>query len=314
MNLQQLEYLVAVADTGQFVEAANRCHVTQATLSAMLKKLEEELGMRLIDRSKLPVKPTPHGVALIQQAREILIQSKHFKMLAEELKGQTAGHYRIQIIPTLSSALLPLLLPVLIKPEVDWSLDLKEVFTADLIRHIKLGEADFGILAGPLIEPGLVEWPLFDEAFYLMASAELHSSLSLPLDPLFLPDAAFWLLEEGHCLRHQMLTLCRDAQRQTGFTYQAGSTETLIRLVKNQGGMTLIPALNLQYLKDDECALIVAFRQPVPVRRISLVCREDYPRKHFLKTFIKTAQSVVSGLEGVWINTQESDRKLIPAI
>ncbi len=312
VNLQQLEYLVAVAETGQFVEAANRCHVTQATLSAMLKKLEEELGLRLIDRSRQPVKPTPAGEALIKQAAQVLHQAKQMKMLAEELLGSTAGDYRMLIIPTLSSSFLPLFLPRMLQPQANWTLDLKETFTAEMLQQLKQGEADMGILAGPIVEPGLLEIPLFEEAFYLMASADLHEKVSKPLSLGHLPDAPFWLLEEGHCLRNQMLALCNHVQRQPGFTYQAGNTETLMRLVHSHGGMTLVPALQLQGLSEAYQASMLAFEAPMPVRSISLVVREDYPRRRFLELVVACAREAVAGLEGVWFAGESVNTRVIP--
>lgn len=312
MNLQQLEYLVAVAETGQFVEAANRCHVTQATLSAMLKKLEEELGIRLIDRSRQPVKPTPAGILMVKQASKVIAEAKQLHLLSEELKGSTAGAYKMRIIPTLSSSFLPLFLPKILQPGADWTIDLQETFTAEMLQQLKNGEADMGFLAGPIDEPGLVEISLFQEAFYLMASPALHEQIALPLNLSHLPDAPFWLLEEGHCLRHQMLTLCSDLRRQPGFTYQAGSTETLMKLVQTQGGMTLVPALQRLGVAPEFLSSMLAFESPMPVRSISLVVREDYPRRRFLELVVASARDSVVGLDGIWVEAGNGATRVVP--
>lgn len=293
MNLQQLEYAVTLAREKSFSKAASRCFVTQATLSMMVKKLEKEIGVVLFDRSRLPVSVTPFGQTIIQQAQKVLTEIKTITALAAEIRGEVDSEIRIGIIPTLA----PYLLPLFIKPFCDQypnlKVDIKDLITDDIIDHLKKGSLDFGLCATPLHEPGIHEDPLFYEEFLVYAS----SNEFLPNKKYVLPEHInpqhLWLLEEGHCMRNQLLNLCQlqeDHHYQIQFHYRAGSIETLINLVDRCEGITVIPKLTTLGLSKEQMAKVREFASPKPVREISLVSHQHNPKAKLmlqLKTSIR---------------------------
>jgi LysR family transcriptional regulator, hydrogen peroxide-inducible genes activator len=281
MNLQQLEYIVAVDTHRHFVKAANSCFVTQATLSMMIRKLEDELGARIFDRSKQPVVPTDVGKAIVEQARVVLRESKRLEELVQSQKGMLTGHLRLGIIPTLAPYLLPLFLPLFARDYPQIHLNVAEMNTDALMRQLEDQQLDAAILATPLNHPGLSEQPLFYEQFVVFAangSSLMNKKYVLTSD---IDIHKLWLLEEGHCLRSQVLDLCELKKRETdGFQldYEAGSIETLKKLVRINDGITIIPELALADLTEAEMEQIRFFKPPVPAREISLVTY-----RHFIK-------------------------------
>lgn len=207
MNLQQLEYIVAVDITRHFVSAAERCFVTQATLSMMIKKLEEELGVVIFDRSKQPVVPTETGQRLIEQAQTILHEINRMKEIVQEEKDEVRGTLKLGIIPTLAPYLLPLFLRAFMKKYPLVNLQIFEMITDTAIQKLKQNELDIAIMATPVNNPALREEPLFYEQFVVYASSDekLMKKYLLADD---IDVNRLWLLEEGHCLRSQVINLC----------------------------------------------------------------------------------------------------------
>jgi LysR family transcriptional regulator, hydrogen peroxide-inducible genes activator len=281
MNLHQLEYIVAVDMHRHFVKAAESCFVTQATLSGMIRKLEEELGARIFDRSKQPVIPTDIGKAIIEQAKVVLRESRRMEELVQAQKGSLAGHLRLGIIPTLAPYLLPLFLPAFAIAYPQVQLSVLELNTDSIISQLEAQKLDAGILATPLKQPTLSEQPLFYEQFLVYAAAGsslMRKKYVLASD---IDIHKLWLLEEGHCLRNQVLDLCELKRKEGGnfqLDYEAGSIETLKKLVKINEGITIIPELALQDLSESEMDQVRFFKPPVPVREISIVTY-----RHFIK-------------------------------
>lgn len=281
MNLHQLEYIVAVDMHRHFVKAAESCFVTQATLSGMIRKLEEELGARIFDRSKQPVVPTDVGKAIIEQAKVVLRESRRMEELVQAQKGSLAGHLRLGIIPTLAPYLLPLFLPAFAIAYPQVQLSVLELNTDSIISQLEAQKLDAGILATPLKQPTLSEQPLFYEQFLVYAAAGsslMRKKYVLASD---IDIHKLWLLEEGHCLRNQVLDLCELKRKEGGnfqLDYEAGSIETLKKLVKINEGITIIPELALQDLSESEMDQVRFFKPPVPVREISIVTY-----RHFIK-------------------------------
>jgi LysR family hydrogen peroxide-inducible transcriptional activator len=284
MNLQQLEYIMAVDDLRHFARAAAYCHVTQPTLSMMIRKLEEELGLQIFDRTRHPVTPTQEGKEVIQRARLVLEEVRSLREFAGELKGNTGGVLHLGIIPTLAPYLLPLFIRSFSLAHPHLQLNVREMMTDDCIGAMRKGELDIALLSTPLHEPDLQEIPLFEEEFFIYASDQEKLPKKKYLLPSEIDLSKLWLLEEGHCMRGQVLNLCelRKTGQEGGLRYEAGSIETLINLVDKQKGITIIPKLAADRLSLQQQKCIHEFVRPKPVREISLVARMHFPRKRLM--------------------------------
>ena len=285
MTLQQLEYVLAVDNYRQFALAAEKCFVTQPTLSMMLKKLEDELGIKIFDRSKQPVVPTPEGEEVIRRARKVLAESHHLQGFAKELKGEVAGQLHLGIIPTLAPYLLPLFLKSFTQKHPQLKIFIREMSTNEIISKLKTGELDMGLLATPLHEQHISEYPLFNEELFVYASRNEKLPKKKYLLPREIDLSHLWLLEEGHCLRNQVYNLCELKKLQPdtqNLHYEAGSIETLINLIDRHEGVTIIPYLATLHLKPVQKRNVREFANPKPVREISLVASENFPRKKLL--------------------------------
>jgi LysR family hydrogen peroxide-inducible transcriptional activator len=297
MNIQQLEYIVAVDNHRHFAKASEKSFVTQPTLSTMIQKLEEELSVKIFDRSKQPVVPTREGEEVIRRAQQVLNEVNGLKNFAIDLKEGMCGELRLGIIPTLAPYLLPLFLGSFREKNPCLVLFIKEMVTADIISGLRAGELDMGLLATPLDEDGLVEHSLFYEELLAYASScTVPSTNGRPLDPEEIDVDRLWLIEECNCLRNQVLNLIelkRKASKNNTIQYQAGSIETLINLVDNHPGLTIIPELATINLTQLQKKKLHQFGYPKPVREISLVVAETYPRKKLLKQFREEVLSKV---------------------
>lgn len=285
MNFQQLEYVIAVDNHRHFVKAAEKCHVTQPTLSMMIQKLEDEFDVKIFDRTKKPVEPTLEGVEIINRARKILAETEWLKTYVNELKGDVSGDLRIGVIPTLAPYLLPLFLKNFIQKYPLINVFIKEMVTDEIIMKIKSGEIDIGLLATPLNEPLLTEHPLFKEEFFVYVSNKEEIFNKKYILPNELNLNHLWLLEEGHCLRNQIFNLCElktEELEMANLHYEAGSIETLINLVDKQNGITIIPQLAALNLNESQKLNLKEFANPKPAREISLVVKNSFPRKKLL--------------------------------
>src|SRR3970040_934371 len=246
MNLHQLEYIIAVDTHRHFAKAAEKSFVTQATLSMMIKKLEDELEIKIFDRSRQPVIPTKEGEEFIKRAKQVIAEVGRLKDFASEIKGEITGELHIGIIPTLAPYLLPLFLKNFIKKYPQLKVFIKEMITEEIIRQLKMGEVDIGLVATPLDEPSLKEYPLFYEEFFAYSSrGEIYPD-SKYLFPKDIDLKHLWLLEEGHGLRNQVLNFCELKKKEIeteNLHYEAGSIETLINLVDKYEGVTIVPHL-----------------------------------------------------------------------
>ena len=286
MNLQQLEYIVAVAKYRHFARAADSSFVTQPTLSMMIQKLEDELGVKIFDRKKQPVEPTKEGEEIISRAKMVLAEVGHLKEYAAELKGEITGELRLGIIPTLAPYLLPLFLKPFSQKFPHLKIYIKEMVTNDIIAKLKTGDLDMGILATPLHEDQLAEHPLFYEEFFAYASESEKLGRKKYLAPKEINLEHLWLLEEGHCLRNQVFNLCELKKQEDvadNLHYEAGSIETLINLVDKYEGLTIIPHFAVLNLSEKQQENVREFAEPKPVREISLVVARSYPRQKMLQ-------------------------------
>ncbi len=274
MNVQQLEYILAVDSCRHFAKAAEKCFVTQATLSMMIKKLEDELGVKIFDRSKQPVVPTDIGIKVITQAKIILHETGRLHEIVHEGKEEIAGELRIGIIPTLGPYLLPLFMPAFLKKYPSVKLIISEQTTKDISTNLENNHLDVGLLSLPLNNSGLKEQTLFFEEFILYAASGepiLQKEFVLKKD---IDIEKLCLLEEGHCLRTQVFNLCSLQKKEKSsrqLDFETGSIETLKRIVDIQGGITILPSLALNYMTKSKRENTRHFKAPVPVREIGLV-------------------------------------------
>jgi LysR family hydrogen peroxide-inducible transcriptional activator len=285
MNLQQLEYIIAVDTHRHFAKAAEACYITQATLSMMIKKLEQELHITLFDRSKQPVVPTEAGIAIIEQARIVLKEAAQIKQLAESQKSGLQGKLRIGIIPTLAPYLLPLFLSSFLEQYPAIQLKVIEQTTDQLLHLLATDKLDVGIMAIPLSDISFKQTHLFYEQFKVFVSApdkNLQKKYLLPED---IDINKLWLLEEGHCLRSQMLYLCelqKSQARAHHLDYEAGSIESLLKITELNKGVTIIPELATLDFDTTRTKKLRAFKPPVPVRQIGLVTYRHFIKKRLL--------------------------------
>src|SRR5258708_118623 len=214
MNIQQLEYIVALDNHRHFAKASEKSFVTQPTLSTMIQKLEEELSVKIFDRSKQPVVPTREGEEIIRRAKQVLLELNGLKNFAIGLKEETTGELRLGIIPTLAPYLLPLFLQTFRNKYPDLILFIKEMVTNDIVAGLKSGELDMGLLVTPLQEDGLMEHILFyEELLAYISSCTLVITNGKLRVPEELDLSNLWLMEEGHCLRSQVLNFCELKKR-----------------------------------------------------------------------------------------------------
>lgn len=282
MTLQQLEYLLAVDRHRHFGKAAQHCYVAQPSLSMQIKKLEEELKVILFSRNSYPVTPTEAGVLVIEQAKKILQEASAMEDILQHYTSEAAGNLKVAIIPTLAPYLLPLFLESFIQKYPGIKLSLSELTTDRIIKRLRNGTIDAGILATPLLEKDLEEYPLFNEEFVAYVSKRESLFSKKYLLPTDIDINKLWLLEEGHCLRNQVMNFCelqKSAAYEKHFDYETGSIETLKRLVEKNAGITLLPELASLDLPSSRKQMLRFFKSPAPSRQISMVTTKTFSKK-----------------------------------
>lgn len=294
MTLTQLEYLVAIANNGSFGLAAEKCNVTQPTLSMQLQKLEEELGMRLFDRSRKPVVATDAGMAIIEQARRTISESQKIKEIANDSQERVEGTLTIGVIPTIAPYLLPLFLVDFVQRYDQLKVSIVENTTEQIIDKLKEGTLDAGIMATPTDESTIRERPMYYEAFVAYLHPDHHLAKNTTLKSEMLHGEDIWLLDEGHCLRTQILHLCqRTTRAMPNLNYQTGSVETLKRIVELTGGLTILPELAIKDFDPVHLDNVRYFRSPEPVREISLVTHRNMVKEKALSLLEEAVQKAV---------------------
>ena len=279
MTIQQLEYILAVDRFRHFARAAEHCRVTQPTLSAMIQKLEEELGVKLFDRAVQPVCPTAVGEKVIRQARVVLSQAAQVKEIISEEKQAVSGTFRLGVLPTIAPYLLPRFFPQLIEKYPELDIRVTEMKTHDILQALHAGELDAAIVASRSDDRMLREETLFYEQFYAYVSrgeALFKKELIRTAD---VTGERLWLLDEGHCFRDQLVKFCRmEAVKVSQMAYRLGSMETFMRMVESGKGITFIPELAFLQLTDEQRELVRPFAIPRPTREIVLVTDKDFIR------------------------------------
>lgn len=285
MTFTQLEYIVAVDNFRHFAAAADACFVTQPTLSMQVQKLETELGVKIFDRSKQPVVPTEAGIDILAQARKIIAEKNVIQEIVQQKKGILTGELRIGIIPTLAPYLLPLFVKGFSKKFPQIKLVVNEMMTDVIISRLKEGRIDVGILVTPLHENGIKEYPLFYEELLAYVSKKNDLFKKTVIQPNDIAVDKLWLMEEGHCFRSQIVNLCdlrKQSELEHSFKYEAGSIETLRRMVEVNDGITILPELSTTDMAPKQLQLIRHFRNPSPMREVSLVVHRDFVKKRLI--------------------------------
>ena len=296
MTLVQLEYIVALDTYRNFVSAAEKSFVTQPTLSMQIQKLEETLGVKIFDRSKHPVVPTEIGSIIIDQARQVLAETAKLNELVSEHKQELIGELRLGVIPTIAPYLLPKILSSFMEKYPKVQLLIWEYTTEQIIQNLKTGLLDCGLLSTPLEDSRLFEVPLFYETFvaYISRSSSLVKKKSITAEDLDFDE--LWLLNEGHCMRNQILNICQQKKRSQGekqFEYNTGSVETLKRMVDLNYGATILPELSIADFTDVQLESVRHFKHPEPVREISLVTHRNHLKKNAIKALQDEILSVI---------------------
>lgn len=291
MTLQQLEYIIALDKTRHFVRAAEMCKVTQPTLSAMIQKLEDELDCRIFDRSSHPIVPTEVGALIIQQAQVILYNVGQLKENVQTQKGALNGALSLAMIPTVAPYLLPGFISAFRTDYPEIQLKVTEMHTETIISKLHSAEIDMAILSTPLDDPKILEVPLYYEKFVAYVSPTETIYTDSEISPAEMPLDHLWVLEEGHCLRNQVFNFCNNKTHTS--TYEAGSIDTLVKIVDLNGGYTVIPELHVDFLKDGQQKHIRNIVRPETTREISLVIRHDYVREGMMNAVANCVKQII---------------------
>ncbi|MBC7396730.1 MAG: hydrogen peroxide-inducible genes activator [Bdellovibrionales bacterium] len=285
-SLTQLEYLVAVEKHRHFGKAAKACNVSQPTLSMQLHKMEEEYAVTFFDRSKQPILVNPEALPLIEQAKNILREFEKLKHMTVDSSSEPSGEFKLGVIPTVAPYLLPKFIGDFANKYQKVNLSVREMTTAQIIDALDRDEIDAGILATPLNILSLDERPLYYEPFYVYTSPSHPLAKLKNVSEDDLTANGIWLLSEGHCLRNQVVKLCSARKTSAVFknvSFESGSMETIIQLVEQGHGYTLIPALATEKLAEKHAKGLKEIRSPIPTREISLVYRRSQYKQTILK-------------------------------
>ena len=296
MTLVQLQYVLAVAEFKNFTIAADKSFVTQPTLSMQIQKLEKELNIEIFDRTSHPIKITQIGEKIVRQAKTILMEANRMKHLVNEEKGLLEGDFVIGVIPTILPSLVPLFYKTFQKNNPKSNLIIKELQTDKIVKGIKDGSLDFGIVVSPLYEDQIFEKPLYYEPLvaYVPPTHRLyHQDYILESD---LDTSDLLILQEGHCFRNNVLALCDATKlKNRPIKLDSGSFEALIKLSNDGFGMTLLPSLVADDLPEVYNKNIKNFKSPVPTREVSLIYHQSQLRDSFEKELVNTIQSILRG-------------------
>ena len=287
MTLQQLKYIVAVDRQRNFAKAAEQCGISQPTLSAMLVKLEEELDVRIFERSNKHVTPTAAGEKIIRQAEKALAEADRIRELVAEDKGDVGGELVLSVGPTIAPYILPKFIRHYVEKYPMVRLSVREMKADAMLGELLAGHLDAGIAISGMARQGVLEVPLYTEQFMVYLAESCWRKL-----PVFKPEnlehEKMWIMREEQCLRESAFSFCK-ARNKGNRVYEAGSIETLIRIVDENGGFTIIPEMHLPFLSEQQRQNVRKIEGDyLSQRRISLYIRQDYIRQRMLNTITDT--------------------------
>lgn len=294
MTITQLQYVLAVAEHKNFTLAAEKCFVTQPTLSMQIQKVEEELNIQIFDRSKKPIQLTEIGQKIVNQAKNIVNEADRMQDIVEQQKGFIGGEFRLGIIPTIMPTLLPMFLNNFIKKYPKVKLIIEELNTDEIILKLKNGHLDAAIAATPLMEEKIKEVVLYFEPFmaYIPQSHKYYSKNEIEVSDLDVDEIL--LLQDGHCFRDGILNLCKNVSKSdfSHFQLESGSFETLIKLADEGLGITLLPYLHTLDLKESDKLKLKHFVEPKPAREVSLI----FPKTELKIQIIDALRTTIAGV------------------
>lgn len=294
MTITQLKYVLAVAEHKNFTLAAEKCFVTQPTLSMQIQKIEEELNIQIFDRSKKPIQLTEIGQKIVSQAKNIVNEADRIQDIVEQQKGFIGGEFRLGIIPTIMPTLLPMFLSNFIKKYPKVKLIIEELNTEEILLKLKNGNLDAAIAATPLEDEKIKEIVLYFEPFvaYIPENNINFQKQEIEIEDLNINEIL--LLQDGHCFRDGILNLCHSSHDQglKSFQIESGSFETLIKLADEGLGTTLLPYLHTLDLKDSDQLKLRHFKEPKPAREVSLI----YPKSELKIQIIDALRSTIAGV------------------
>lgn len=287
MTLQQLKYLVAIDHHCSFALAAEALDVTQPTLSGMIGKLEEELDVRLFERTSRKVKTTTIGKRIVCQARLILMEASRIKEMVSESKGEISGKFRLSVGPSIAPYILPDFIRIYMSDYPGVSLSVEEMRPEAMIRSLLESTADAGIATTGFTTPGLYEIPLYTERFFVYLSQSCQRKLTV-FRPEELEHEHLWVMKEVQCLRESAFSFCK-GRKGKRHVYEAGNIDTLIRIVDANGGYTIIPEMHIPMLTGQQQLNVRKIDgDHLSLRKVSMYIREDYIRERMLNTLVDT--------------------------
>lgn len=298
MTITQLQYVLAVAQFKNFTVAAEKCFVTQPSLSMQIQKLEEELQIQIFDRTKKPIQLTEIGEKIVSQAKNIVDEANRIKDIVEQQKGYIGGEFKIGIIPTIAPTLLPMFLNNFITKYPKLNLRIEELNTQDIIKKLNQRELDVAIAATPLFEEKIKEVPLYYEPFtaYIPKNHHLHTKKNIEVTDLNIDEIL--LLQDGHCFRDNIINLCKNKAingQKERFQLESGSFETLTKLADEGLGITLLPYLHSLQIGQQNKENIKNFSKPNPAREVSLIYHKNELKVHIIEALKKVIQGVIKG-------------------
>ena len=295
MTLTQLEYTLAVAEEGNFTIAAEKCFVTQPTLSMQVQKLEDELGVKLFNRNTKPIALTPIGLKILSQAKTIVEEAKRMDDVVSMEKGEVKGDFKLGIIPTVMPTLLPLFLNSFIKKYPKVNLKIEDLNTSSIEEGLENGKIDAGIAATPLENIKLIEKPLYYEPFVGYIPVIHPLSKLETITPIDIENNDILVLEDGHCFRDHILKLCKTTTIPQSFDLKSGSFETLINLVNEGPWMTILPYLQTLNLPEKNIKNLRYFEDPEPAREISIVYNKSQLKLPVIEALSDLIEGIVRG-------------------
>lgn len=306
MTLQQMEYIVAVYRLRHFAKAAEQCGVTQPTLSAMIQKLEKELGTKIFERSSQQVTPTAIGKLIVEQAWEVLTRANRIKDIVEEQRHSLSGTFRIGILPTIAPYLLPRFFTKMEKENPSTDFQILEMKTAEITKAMQHGEINAAIAVRLDELDTFNQTTLFYEQFiaYVAKNDALFANKNIKTSDL--SNEFLWLLDEGHCFRDQLVKFCNlKSATESKSKYSLGSIETFMRMVESGQGVTFIPELALSQLSASQSELVRPFALPIPVREVVLLTPKDFVRQSIAEVIVKSVKENVPQSMLSYNNTEQ---------
>ncbi|MEE4196808.1 MAG: LysR substrate-binding domain-containing protein [Bacteroidales bacterium] len=312
MTLNQLKYLVAISKFRSFSKASHMLGVSQPALTSQVKKLEEELGFTIFNRTKVPIAITPEGELLRKRAEQLIGLSEDMYNIAIELEEKVSGKLVVGVIPTVAPYLTSILMDDLQNAFPDLYLNVKELITEEIVEQVRNGEIDAGIIATPIQAKGVIFKPLFYEKFYLFVSDKnkLYAKNTINISQIDLNE--LWYLKEGNCFQNQVNALCKiaeDLARKQHFKYQSNSIESLRYVVEQRGGVTFVPELATLNVSPEKENMIKEIEGLKPVREISLISAKFLAKKKLIDAFVSVLLDNIpprmkSLQEGMILDTQ----------